>query len=142
MSDRQTLVSRIRTIGFDSAHHLSVRQILSADHKHKARPIMYDARWHKARRMYLASNPLCAECMRRGRVTAAAVVDHIVPHKNNPALFWQEDNWQSLCTKHHNKKTASEDGGFGNKPGNKSLGACGIDGFPLNPNHPWNKERI
>ena len=42
------------------------------------------------------------------------MVDHIIPHKGDEALFWDEDNLQSLCTPCHNQKTAREDGGFGN----------------------------
>lgn len=57
----------------------------------------YGARWRKAREAYLAAHPLCAECQRQGRVTAARVVDHIVPHRGDPQLFWAESNWQSLC---------------------------------------------
>lgn len=73
----------------------------------------YDSRWRKARRIYLAKNPLCVKCMETEKLTPAAVVDHIIPHKGNPELFWDTDNWQSLCTLHHNIKTVMEDGGFG-----------------------------
>jgi 5-methylcytosine-specific restriction protein A len=30
------------------------------------------------------------------------------------ALFWDQSNWQPLCHTCHSKKTAREDGGFGN----------------------------
>lgn len=74
----------------------------------------YDSRWRKARLGYLRAHPLCVECERNGRVTAATVVDHIVPHKGDKALFWDsENNWQSMCKPHHDAKTAREDGGFG-----------------------------
>ena len=46
---------------------------------------------------------------------AATIVDHIVPHKGDLALFYDQTNWQSLCKRHHDIKTAAEDGGFGNK---------------------------
>jgi len=72
----------------------------------------YDARWRKARKRFLAANPLCAECMKEGKVTAASVVDHIIPHKGDPVLFWDESNWQSLCKQCHDRKTTKE-GGFG-----------------------------
>lgn len=45
----------------------------------------------------------------------AEVVDHIQSHKGDMRLFWDESNWQPLCKRHHDIKTASEDGGFGNK---------------------------
>jgi 5-methylcytosine-specific restriction protein A len=39
---------------------------------------------------------------------AAAIVDHIVPHRGDAALFWQSTNWQSMCKQHHDAKTAIE----------------------------------
>ena len=71
----------------------------------------YDARWRAERNRYLTIHPLCAECERVGRLTAATVVDHIVPHKGDPNLFWNESNWQALCRRCHNRKTAATDGG-------------------------------
>lgn len=41
-------------------------------------------------------------------------VDHIVPHRGDPELLYDEANLQSLCHECHSKKTAREDGGFGN----------------------------
>lgn len=57
----------------------------------------YDARWRAAREVYLAAHPLCVECKKQGRLTPARVVDHIVPHRGDQQLFWDESNWQSLC---------------------------------------------
>lgn len=91
-------------------------------HAHRASPALaaggrgtahergYDARWQRARATYLLSHPLCAECMRHGRLTPARVVDHIVPHRGDQHLFWDESNWQALCdftSPHdcHGKKT-------------------------------------
>ena len=68
----------------------------------------YDSRWTKARNAYIRAHPLCAYCQHQ-----ADVVDHIIPHKGDKALFWDSDNWQSLCKKCHGVKTATEDGGFG-----------------------------
>lgn len=69
----------------------------------------YNSRWNKARKVYLADHPLCAECLRCGKYTAATVVDHIIPHRGNNELFWDESNWQSLCKRCHDKKTGRED---------------------------------
>ena len=44
----------------------------------------------------------------------AREVDHIEPHKGDDTLFWDQDNWQPLCKPCHSRKTATEDGGFGN----------------------------
>jgi len=68
-------------------------------------------RWRRARKRFLAANPLCVACLREGWVVAAEVVDHIKPHKGDAALFWDESNWQALCKRHHDEKTARHDGG-------------------------------
>lgn len=77
----------------------------------------YTSRWRTARARYLSEHPLCVLCESEGRVTAAEVVDHIRPHRGDMDLFWDEDNWQSLCKQHHDAKTASRDGAFGNRAG-------------------------
>jgi len=77
----------------------------------------YTARWHKARTVYLNENPLCVHCLKEQppRYTPASVVDHIIPHRGDYNLMWDEGNWQPLCAYHHNVKTATEDGAFGHK---------------------------
>lgn len=74
----------------------------------------YDARWRRERLRYLRANPLCVTCREDGRLTPATVVDHIVPHCGDEALFWDRTNWQAMCKCCHDTKTAAEDGGFGN----------------------------
>jgi 5-methylcytosine-specific restriction enzyme A len=69
----------------------------------------YNARWDKARIVWLNHHPLCVYCLKQGRTTAARVVDHITPHRMNMDLFWDsENNWQSLCIICHNRKSAGE----------------------------------
>lgn len=67
----------------------------------------YDSRWRVARKAFLQAHPLCAECLREGRYTAASVVDHIIPHRGDMRLFWDMENWQPLCKDCHDKKTGS-----------------------------------
>ena len=67
----------------------------------------YDSRWRKARKLFLERNPLCVECRKEGRLTPATVVDHIIPHRGDQKLFWDETNWQPLCKEHHDRKTGS-----------------------------------
>jgi 5-methylcytosine-specific restriction protein A len=43
-------------------------------------------------------------CERLGRITAAAVVDHIQPHRGSAALFWNASNWQALCRRCHDSR--------------------------------------
>ena len=70
----------------------------------------YNALWRKQRLAELAEEPLCAECAREGRVAAASVRDHIIPHKGNRELFEDPKNRQSLCKSCHDLKTARERG--------------------------------
>jgi len=90
----------------------------------------YDSRWRKARLSYLAKHPLCEceEC-HGVRIVAASVVDHVVPHRLSEALaggderqiaaararFWDSNNWMAMAKPCHDRKTAREDGGFGNR---------------------------
>ena len=67
----------------------------------------YGRQWQKASKDFLAEHPLCAECLKTGKLTAATVVDHIVPHRGNTTLFWDKGNWQPLCKDCHDKKTGS-----------------------------------
>jgi 5-methylcytosine-specific restriction enzyme A len=73
----------------------------------------YDSRWRAARLAFLRDHPLCENCKGAGDIKGATVVDHRIPHRGDPALFWDMGNWQPLCLRCHNKKTACEDGGFG-----------------------------
>ena len=83
---------------------------------------LYNTRaWLDGRAAYLALHPLCVECQKQGVLSAATIVDHIMPHRGDPALFYDQSNWQPLCKRHHDAKTAAEDGGFGNqrRPGTR-----------------------
>lgn len=73
----------------------------------------YNARWRRARTHYLLRNPICVECLKKDRVSASTVVDHIIPHEGDMILFWNRSNWQALCKTCHDIKTAIEDGAFG-----------------------------
>jgi len=76
----------------------------------------YDARWRRYRTVFLKGHPLCEceDCKKNGWIIPATVVDHIIPHKGNYDLFWDPKNHQAMSKQHHDIKTASEDGGFGN----------------------------
>ena len=57
---------------------------------------LYGYGWQQRRRDWLAENPICAMC---GNL--ASVLDHVVPHGGDVALFWDETNWQPLCKPCH-----------------------------------------
>lgn len=92
---------------------------------------LYGRKWNKARKQYLAEHPFCVFCEAEGRrLSPATVVDHVSPHRCDPVLFWDVNNWQSLCETHHNAaKQAFEKSG--------SIRGCDADGIPLDPNHFW-----
>lgn len=71
--------------------------------------------WKRLRLTQLAKEPLCRECARVDIMTPAAVVDHIIPHCGDWEGFTDTDNLQSLCKSCHDRKTAREDGAFGNR---------------------------
>lgn len=66
----------------------------------------YDREWQRASKDFLRKHPLCVECLKKGKLTAATDVDHIVPHRGDRRLFWDTSNWQSLCGTCHKQKTA------------------------------------
>ena len=68
----------------------------------------------KVKKAVFTGHPLCEICKAQGVIKAADVVDHVISHRGDEELFWNESNWQSLCFYHHNSKTAKYDGGFGN----------------------------
>lgn len=73
------------------------RQAAQAERRGTAAERGYGARWQATRVGFLRRHPLCECCKANGRVTAAEVVDHIVPHKGDMGLFWDRANWQALC---------------------------------------------
>jgi 5-methylcytosine-specific restriction protein A len=75
----------------------------------------YGYAWQQASKAYLRAHPLAVDYFHehKGRVMLAEVVDHIIPHRGNMNLFWDRSNWQGLTKADHDRKTATEDGGFG-----------------------------
>ena len=89
------------------------------DQRPSAAKRMYDGRWRRATAAYLAANPVAVDYFQchNGKAYAAEVVDHIVPHRGDWKLFWDQANWQGLTKADHSRKTALEDGGFGRPRG-------------------------
>ena len=66
------------------------------------------ARYKRERHQFLIENPLCAGCKKRGIKRGAKELDHILPAEERPDLFWDHSNWQGLCVRCHEAKTADE----------------------------------
>ena len=92
---------------------------------------LYGRRWKRARLLFLATNPLCVMCQADGHIEGANVVDHIVPHKGDLDLFWNENNWQALCKTHHDSVKQYQENTGVIRGGN-------INGEPIDPSHHWN----
>jgi len=88
--------------------------------------------WKVARQAQLARQPLCERCQQTGRITAATVVNHRIPHKGDWSLFIDPDNHESLCAPHHDALVQREEA-------RGHVIGCDADGLPIDPSHPWNR---
>lgn len=88
------------------------------------------SRWVKRRAWQLRNEPVCRICVAQGLLTEATVADHIIPHRQDPTLFWTGE-LQSLCKRCHDSAKQSEEK-LGYRKG------VGVDGYPVDPKHPWN----
>jgi len=87
---------------------LNEGRVRSKDNRPTSAKRGYDHKWRKYRKVFLGMNPLCVLCQRRGEISGASVVDHIIPHKGDKELFYDEGNHQALCVRCHNAKSAKE----------------------------------
>ncbi|MCP3475530.1 HNH endonuclease [Bradyrhizobium sp. CCGUVB1N3] len=85
----------------------------------------------RRRKLQLQAHPLCKFCLDRGLVAIATVADHVEPHKGDWNKFALGE-LQSLCKACHDRtKRVIELRGYGLD--------IDDDGFPTDPNHPFNK---
>ncbi|WP_395007302.1 HNH endonuclease [Undibacterium sp.] len=116
MSKLITLKPRLQTLKASGLQTLSINpQTASAswrNDKQTSAQRGYGYKWQQARIGWLRAHPLCVMCEAMGRVIAASVVDHKVPHRGNKELFWNRNNWQSLCQHHHSSDAQIRDRGL------------------------------
>lgn len=81
----------------------------------KYRDPRYDTtRWRAERIQFIRENPECVLCLEEGRYgQPSTVVDHINPISKYPEhmreqMFWDRNNWQAICSTHHNSKSGTE----------------------------------
>ena len=78
-------------------------------------------RWREQSAAFLQQYPFCVWCLFSGKINEGVslhalagqrnlIVDHIRPHRGNDQLFWDPDNWQTLCKRpcHDQVKQNSE----------------------------------
>lgn len=54
--------------------------------------------WTRLSKAWRQDHPLCAQCLKEGKIQPAEVVDHITPYPIcGDAGFYDRDNLQSLC---------------------------------------------
>jgi len=109
-----------------------------------ARARGYDSEWQKLRALKIREvlntpGALCPLCGREFEPhnSKAIHLDHIERIADAPGRRLDPENWRAGHGNCHSRLTAQEDRakerGFG-------LGA-GVDGLPVDPNHPFNRER-
>jgi 5-methylcytosine-specific restriction protein A len=93
----------------------------------------YGAAWDRVRKVVLKRDfGLCQPCRRRGLVTIATAVDHIVSKAKAAALRWSlaridgEGNLQAICKDCHDIKTEEEQGKT-----KREKSVPGEDGWPV-----------
>jgi 5-methylcytosine-specific restriction protein A len=89
--------------------------------------------WRRRAKHQLRIKPLCALCGEQGRITPATIADHHPAHMGDYNAFVLGP-LRSLCKPCHD----------GLQPSFKHRGysnAIGVDGYPLDPAHPFNRAR-
>jgi 5-methylcytosine-specific restriction protein A len=90
------------------------------------------ALWKNRRAHQLRAEPLCCLCKERGKIEPATVADHFPPCGSDFNAFVMGP-LRSLCAAHHDALS-----GFVHKPYSSEIG---LDGFPVDSNHPFNRVR-
>ena len=111
------MVTITRPCGYPGCPELvSHRERCCPEHQHRTRRYDqergtssergYGSRWRAIRRQVLIDEPLCRDCMEKGRVMAANEVHHKDGNPRNNA----RENLCPLCKPCHNRRTATEQG--------------------------------
>ncbi len=90
--------------GYCEEHQALARQ-READRRESAYRRGYDKRWERFRAVYLRKYPLCADCLKAGRLISATEVHHIQKLAKHPEMKYDEDNLMALCHQCHSKRT-------------------------------------
>ena len=75
-------------------------------YNHRTNASHYDTRWRKISKLFLANNPLCADCKKAGRLTPATETHHIVPVEEGGSD--RDDNLYPLCKSCHSRISITE----------------------------------
>jgi 5-methylcytosine-specific restriction enzyme A len=90
----------------------------------------HSKKWRRRSRTFLKHNPWCVICLKEGEHQVATICDHVQPHNGDEVAFWCGEV-QALCKLHHDgSKQREECLGYSTK--------IGLDGWPVDPQHPAN----
>jgi 5-methylcytosine-specific restriction endonuclease McrA len=65
----------------------------------------YRHQWEAFARQFRMVNPLCLDCLERGRTQASEEVHHVVKVADDPSLMYDEGNLRALCKACHAVRT-------------------------------------
>ena len=88
--------------------------------------------WRRRAKHQLAAHPLCALCEEQGRIIPATIADHHPAHMGDYNAFVLGP-LRSLCKPCHDGLSGFVHRGY--RPD------IGVDGYPLDPRHPWYRAR-
>lgn len=89
----------------------STRKVFTYRGKSKQWHNLYESsRWRKISKDFLRRYPTCFICGK-----PAKIADHIIPHRGNIELFYDDSNLQPMCWSCHSRKTMKENNNFHNK---------------------------
>lgn len=78
------------------------------------RALLASAKWNKTtRQAFFSAYPYCKNHLSIGEHVPATELDHILPWRLFPDLFWEETNFQGLCYSCHNFKTLEDKQKYG-----------------------------
>lgn len=93
------------------------------------RRLYYTNRWKAAKAAQLAREPFCRRRIHGNREVWATVVNHRKAHKGDERLFFDPNNWESLCAPCHDGPVQREE-----RRGYDT--AVDAGGWPVDPRHP------
>lgn len=77
------------------------RRARKAEAKAEAGRFYAGVQWRRLRAAFLADNPVCADCLEEGQVTAATIAHHEEERLDNPDRALDSGNLTALCNRHH-----------------------------------------
>ncbi len=92
--------------------HKKQKQKQTDDNRGTAHERGYTAHHRKLRKMVMAEQPICAECIRQGELSPGVEMHHI----DGDVWNTDRDNVEMLCKRHHSQITVREQGGLRGRP--------------------------